>query len=231
MTINLSLFYSISSTSTHHEIETIFLPFFHQNLYYILYLSRILFFLHWCSTITHRTHFIHLFNEIIYNLSFYHPIYFPSFHIAIIIDRFTPQCFSSIIHPNTIYSIFKTYYFYGIKFNEFNISLHLINTLISHISIDLNHSSFSIVLFIWLESGGGEASFLQVSKNEVYEWIVNWTIYSNRLEFNHSSTNCKCSTHPNSFLFHFLWIEKGLLHIIYTSWQSSKIRTLLFIIL
>ena len=33
-------------------------------------------------------------------------------------------------------------------FNEFNISLHLTNTLISHISIDLNHSSFSIVLFI-----------------------------------------------------------------------------------
>ena len=33
------------------------------------------------------------------------------------------------------------------------------------------------------------------------------------MEFNHSSTNCKCSTHLNSFLFHFLWIEKGLLHI------------------
>ena len=116
-------------------------------------------------------------------------------------------------------------------FNEFNISLHLTNTLISHISIDLNHSSFSIVLFIWLESEGGEASFLWVSKSEVYKWIVNWTIYSNWLEFNHSSTNCKCSTCLNSFLSHFLWIEKSLLYILHTSWQSSKIRTLLFIIL
>ena len=36
------------------------------------------------------------------------------------------------------------------------------------------------------------------------------------MNINHSSTNCKCSTHPNSFLFHFLWIEKGLLHIIHS---------------
>ena len=36
-TINLSLSNSISSNSTHHEIETIFFPFFHQNILYTLY--------------------------------------------------------------------------------------------------------------------------------------------------------------------------------------------------